>query len=320
MQINIRDLMDNIEDSSVEMEEANVVSSERIKELTRMKINELGATSAPKHGSKKKIVTVLVAAAVVSALGLSAYAALNGGLGGLTFGKSSWGPSIEEDIKHSMPGREYVSTVGYADSAEYKATAEWIAFDDSYDRDSKIVDAFEAECRRTGVDPFAEKYGDYLIYSQEMADKVDEITAKYNLKLHKNITDCDEKVLKDKCGDVFSDGITGGGYMYEDGTFQLDCTYKNCEFQIRRCMKGYFDTTFLNVGDIGKFEQWTYVTKEGYTVSCSLRNDGYGLITIDLEDCFISINVLTWDSDMNKVVHTKAEIEELVDQMKFSKL
>ena len=43
MQINIRDLMDNIEDSSVELEDANVVSSERIKELTKMKINESGA-------------------------------------------------------------------------------------------------------------------------------------------------------------------------------------------------------------------------------------------------------------------------------------
>ena len=108
--------------------------------------------------------------------------------------------------------------------------------------------------------------------------------------------------------------------MYEDGTFQLDCTYKNCDFQIRRCMKGYFDTSFLNVGDIGKFEQWTYVTKEGYTVNCGLRNDGYGLITIGLEDSFISINILPWDSELNEVVHTKAEIEELVEQMKFSKL
>ena len=83
MQINIRDLMDNIEDSSVELEEANVVSSERIKELTKMKINESGA--APKRSAKKKIVTVLVAVAVVSALGASAYAALTGGLGGLPF-------------------------------------------------------------------------------------------------------------------------------------------------------------------------------------------------------------------------------------------
>ena len=55
-------------------------------------------------------------------------------------------------------------------------------------------------------------------------------------------------------------------------------------------------------------------------MSCGLRDDGYGLITIDLEDCFISINILPWDSELNEVVHTKAEVEELVDQMKFSKL
>ena len=38
MKVNIYDLMENFEDSSVRMEENSVVSSERIKELTRMKI------------------------------------------------------------------------------------------------------------------------------------------------------------------------------------------------------------------------------------------------------------------------------------------
>ena len=38
MKVNIYDLMENIEDSSVRMEDNSVVSSERIKELTRMKI------------------------------------------------------------------------------------------------------------------------------------------------------------------------------------------------------------------------------------------------------------------------------------------
>ena len=319
MQINIRDLMDNIEDSSVELEDANVVSSERIKELTKMKINESRSGSASKRSSKKKIVTVLVAVAVVSALGVSAYAALNGGLGGLTFGKSSWGPSIEEDIKYSMPERENVSVVGYADSDEYKATAEWIAFEDSYDRDFKIVNEYEAECRRTGKDPFGEKYPFYNIYSQEMADKVDEILAKYNLKLHTGWNDGRESVFRKKFGDLWSSEIIGAGYYYDDGTFSFDGTYKKMEFQAGRCMKGYFDTSYLNVGNIERFEQWTYVTKDGYTVNCGLRDDGYALITIDLEDCFVSINILPWDSDMNEAVHTKAEVEELVDQMNFSK-
>ena len=84
MQINIRDLMENIEDSSVELEDKNVVSSERIKELTKMKINEYGFKE--KRSSKKKFVTVLIAAAMVSALGISAYAAFRGGLEGVSFG------------------------------------------------------------------------------------------------------------------------------------------------------------------------------------------------------------------------------------------
>ena len=124
MKVHIRELMNNIEDSSVELEEQNVVSSERIKELTKMKIQN---TSNRKHGSKKTVLTIGIAVAVVAALGATAFAALNGGLTGLSFGKSSWGPSIEEDIKNSMPEREFISVVGYADSPEYKAMVAEIA-------------------------------------------------------------------------------------------------------------------------------------------------------------------------------------------------
>ena len=159
MKVNIRDLMNNIEDSSVNIEEQNVVSSERIKELTRMKIQNANR----KHGSKKTVLTIGIAVAVIAALGATTYAAISGGLGGLSFGRSSWGPSIEEDIKNSVPAREFVSVVGYADSPEYKATAEWLDFEDNYDRDRSILEAHDAEIRRTGVDPFAE-YNCYLIF------------------------------------------------------------------------------------------------------------------------------------------------------------
>ena len=66
MKVNIYDLMENFEDSSVRMEENSVVSSERIKELTRMKIQN---ASNKKRSSKKTILTVGIAVAVVAALG-----------------------------------------------------------------------------------------------------------------------------------------------------------------------------------------------------------------------------------------------------------
>ena len=323
MKINIRDLMENIEDSSVDLEETNVVSSERIKELTKMKINELGA--APKRKSKKTIITVLIAVAVVSALGITTFAAINGGLASRTFGKSTWAPEDETYVdsdgeEYTFPEREFISLQGYADSPEFQATGEWLEFEDGYDRDFSIVTAFDEEVKRTGVDPFEEKYGAYLIYSQEMADKVDEITAKYNLQLHKNLSDCDTDIVREKFGNVFSEEVFGAGYMYDDGTFQLDCTYKNIEFQIRRCMRGYFDTVYLNVGNIDNYEQWTYVTKDGYTVYLGIRSDGHAVISIDLEDSFVSMSIMPWDSDLNQVIHTRAELEDLVDQIDFSLL
>lgn len=323
MKINIRDLMENIEDSSVDLEETNVVSSERIKELTKMKINELGV--APKRKSKKTIITVLIAVAVVSALGITTFAAINGGLASRTFGKSTWAPEdetyVDSDGEHyTFPEREFISLQGYADSPEFQATGEWLEFEDGYDRDFSIVTAFDEEVKRTGVDPFEEKYGAYLIYSQEMADKVDEITAKYNLQLHKNLSDCDTDIVREKFGNVFSEEVFGAGYMYDDGTFQLDGTYKNIEFQIRRCMRGYFDTVYLNVGNIDNYEQWTYVTKDGYTVYLGIRSDGHAVISIDLEDSFVSMSIMPWDSDLNQVIHTREELEDLVDQIDFSLL
>ena len=320
MKVHIRELMNNIEDSSVELEEQNVVSSERIKELTKMKIQN---TSNRKHGSKKTVLTIGIAVAVVAALGATAFAALNGGLAGLSFGKSSWGPSIEEDIKNSMPEREFISVVGYADSPEYKATAEWLEFEDGYDRDGKILDAHDEEIRRTGVDPFAE-YDCYLVWSQEMVDKINEITAKYDLKIHKNRTDCSEKTLEDKYGDIFSGDFAGDGYMYEDGTFSLDAICNGINFQIGRCMRGYFDTTYLNVGNKANFEEYEYTTKSGVKVTISMGKDGLGydkwIITANLENSFVTINVMPYDYDLNIKTYTKADIQDLADHIDFTKL
>ena len=322
MQVNIRDLMENIEDSSVDLEESSVVSSERIKELTKMKINEYGIK--PKRNTKK-LVTILIAVAVVSAVGIAAYAGITHGLESQTFGKSTWAPEEEMPVGESgesyiIPEREYISLQGYVDSPEYQATAEWVKFEDGYDRDFSIVNEYDAECKRTGVDVFGEKYPCYCIYSQEMADKVDEILAKYNLKLHTGMADGNYELFRERFGEIWTADVIGAGYFYDDGTFQFDATYKNIEFQIRRCMRGYFDTVYLNVGNIDSYEQWTYVTKDGIPVNIAMSADGRAIISADLENSFVSLNVLPWDSDLNEVVHTREELEDLVDHINFSVL
>ena len=277
-------------------------------------------TEMPKNNTKKKAVTVILVAAIVSALGLSVYAAIRG-LESLTFGKGAYGPTIEEDIKNSMPTHEYISLQGYSDSPEYKATAAWLEFESSYDTDMSIMDAYDKECKRTKTDPFQEKYGNYGIYSQEMADKLEEILAKFNLKLHTGFADCNEKILKEKGIDVFSSSASGVGYMYDDGTFHLDSTFNGAHFQLVRNMRGYFDNTYLNIGDRTGYEQWTYKTKSGVTVNIAYSvKDGEfqkAVISADLEKSFVSVNVLPWNDDLELNNLTKEDIEKLANEINF---
>jgi hypothetical protein len=325
MKVNIRELMNNIEDSSVQLEEQNVVSAERIKELTKMKINGNGNTV--KHNSKKKVVTVIIAAAVVSAMGISAYAAFKGGLEGVAFGQPTGSTESTEAEMTRYPEldpakNQMISLQGYSDTDEYKASKEWREFEDNYDKDWSICDAYDKECKRTKKDPFEEKYPGYGIYSQEMADKADELIKKYNLKLRGKMLDMDinEKVLQEKFGDIWT-GIVGAGYCYEDGTFSLDADYEKVSFQIRRVMKGSFDTVYLNVGQISSYEQWTYKTKCGVEVSIALNNRG-GVVLANTPKGFVAINLCeNWDEDGNPMPpYTKAQIEDLADHINFNNL
>ena len=280
-------------------------------------------TEMPTKNTKKKAVTIILVAAVISALGLSVYAAIRG-LEAQSFGKSSWGPSIEEDIKNSLPAKENISLVGYNDSPEYKATGEWLRFEEGYDQDLKISEAYDKEVRRTHKDLFGDKYPGYNIYSQEMADKLEEIMSKYGLKSHGKHSDCDEKILKEKGINVFSSSASGAGYIYENGTFNMDSTYNGIHFQLGRTMRGYFEPTYLNIGNRDNYEEWTYKTKDGTTVTIAYSNVGgefkKALISVNLEKSFVSVNVLPWNDDLELVNLTKADIEKLADEINFSAL
>ena len=72
MEWSIRELLNGMEDSSVPMEEPNVVSAMRIKELTKMKIQQ--KETKPARTIRKRILTLILAAVLILALGVTAYA------------------------------------------------------------------------------------------------------------------------------------------------------------------------------------------------------------------------------------------------------
>ncbi len=72
MEVNIRELLEGLEDCSVPMNDENVVSANRIKELTKMKIEP--RNRKPRNGARKRIIAFALAAALILSMGVVVYA------------------------------------------------------------------------------------------------------------------------------------------------------------------------------------------------------------------------------------------------------
>ena len=105
MEIRIHELLNGYEDSSVSMEETNIVSAMRIKELAEMKIEQTETLYKPLHTARKRILTLALAAALMLSLGIAAYSA-----GQVIFG---WGENMEihaEKTEGGIQTNVYVHT------------------------------------------------------------------------------------------------------------------------------------------------------------------------------------------------------------------
>ena len=316
MELNIRDLLNNIQDSSVSMNEDQVVSAERIKELTKIKLQE----EQQKHNRKglKRFITIGVAVAVVSALGCAtAYAIHEHKLKNMaidsepTIVTRQWTSPINGELIIESFEVQTISLQGYEESPEYMALKEWEDFLATYDPDNEIL--FSVGNSTTQWD---EKYGlcGYTCYSQEMADKIDEIIAKYDLTLHPGPLEVFYmEEINSTYGPIMKDA-TYMGYYYPDGTIHLDGDFGEYGFQFRRSMKGVFDPIALNVGNIEDYEEWEYETSEGFTVLLAL-SEHKALILADLDDAFVSVNVLLDFSVSGNAKMSKEDLENMADHL-----
>lgn len=282
--------------------------------------------------SLRWLVTLAASVALLAALSALAVAANFFGLrDALLPEKGSVNVTDERGVV--VPGeyeyKDFVSLSGWGDTPESKALAEWEAFRDSYDPDGAIIGAIGNE--PTG---FEEDYGLYLVYTQEMADKLEEIVAKYDLKLHRWMEDVFPETWPVAAGDFCGENVMPyTGYIYENGTFRFDGDaelgagelkgYGTIEYQFSRSVKGTFDDVALNIGDLGDFEEWGYQTAGGTWVTLGLGARNRSLILADLGDSFVLVNVLTGrqgDDTFSSGPIGREELEELADSFFYSAL
>ena len=126
------------------------------------------------------------------------------------------------------------------------------------------------------------------------------------------------------------------GYFYEAGNFKVEFDMEMLDQEnswshpmhntIYYSRKDNFDDTTLNVGKVEFWEQWTYTNRTGYEVM--IANSQFGAVVIcDKAESIIYMNIDNcFETDWNnvtgeyatKIMMTKKQLEEVVDQIDFS--
>lgn len=210
----------------------------------------------------------------------------------------------------------HLSLSGYINTPESQGLAEWNDFLASYDPDGTIL-------KVTGnyTDPALDKYRCYLVYTQDMADRLEEIAAKYHLTLHtrEHVVENQEEWIS-LLGDFLGDTTAYSGRLYEDGTLHYDGYLTTAggmrlDYQLRRSVKGALNDVYLSVDDLSTYEEWYYKTDEGREITLDL-GPGRGFLLTDLGDCFVFVAVLG-GTDQGV---TKQDMKNLADSFDFSLL
>ena len=284
---------------------------------------------------------VVLAAVLAGSLlvATTAYAIYTYGLRDLHMGKET---VLDLSKREELPGEvsekdipqkevDIITLGGIAGSPEYDACSEWKAFLEGYDTDGAMLSEIG-----NGFAGLGEYELVYNCYTQDMANKVDEICEKYELSKLQGLTIvndyaalCRQTNIGDICagadGSVRWDFV--GGHLYDDGTFAMDgrVIWKGsadskllcvADYQFERTMKGSFNPFTLNVGRIEEYHEWEYSSESGQTVllaNSSLK----ALIIVERDNSFIVVNILG-DLLPDTFEMSDEMLEELADLFDFS--
>lgn len=216
-----------------------------------------------------------------------------------------------------------LSLQGFADSPNYQAAKEWMEFLNSYDTDKSILHSLSNE----EVDSFNDEYYSYTCYTDEMANKIEEICKKYGLQkqgipLHEQSWDniCHALQVNDLIS--ITSGIqveAGGGYIYRSGTFKVDTNIafsqsENwCSLEIYCTAKTDFDDVYMVIADMDSYEQWNYTRADGIEVLIAMRSDSAFIFAENTNYFFKAGLAFTSESEINK-----QSVEQLAEDLNLS--
>ena len=299
-------------------------------------IEEAAPAAAPKTRSLRR--PLLIAAAIAAALllvGCGIVYALR--LQDMSIGKATYTQRFDDKGKAIDPvekSMDIITPYGRSGDAIQQALKEWYEFQESYDPDYLLA---TNEPDIPGI-PNQYEYT-YSCYTQEMVDKVDEIAAKYNLKLLEGwipfqryqsdifLEETGIRSLLRQDSDAQITGMAGMLYLPYNFSMDFELVTENAGKLMTSygyARKDYFPRAFPGGMDIDAYEQWDHTTPDGTKVLLALSGKGQGEIIAEQENAMIMISIdgnratsHTNYPDASEVM-TKAELESIADQFDYS--
>ena len=268
-----------------------------------------------KHTPMRRAVSVALAAALLLALSLTAYATDLFGIKDFIMPDDYQSDFAIENEAPDASTYQTIAISGYASSPEAKASAEWEDFYWEYVANNEIPNE--------NVDGLPEQAGYYGAYNREMYEKLLEIADMYDLALVENIEN-------GKRAGHLSDGKEWYYYSYANGNFKEEGDFVASDgvtvsYSLARHVKGYLSTITLDILDAENWKSWNYTTPAGDAAAVGLSGDltakdgsalgNRGLILVDLGDCFVSVLVTEWGEPI-----TETAMQELAENIDYARL
>ena len=244
-------------------------------------------------------------------------------------------PEPREEMVTTVTEKQIVYLAGYRGTPEYEAQREWADFTENVREQWRNYDSGNL----SREEPW---YRLYDCMDDNMADKLDEVLEKYDLRHHETLTSfSDFQELCQALGtekpfnkDVFTE--TDGrcsGYAYDDGSFSMEGFVQLDDgatvlFHISRCRKGVFNEhPYVNAVDLSRFEESEYVSGQGIRAEISSRLEEYTDVTgrAIIPTTFIMVDrpesVVSFHAEITPLISgvdsalTQSQAEELIEMI-----
>ena len=244
-------------------------------------------------------------------------------------------PEPREEMVTTVTEKQIVYLAGYRGTPEYEAQREWADFTENVREQWRNYDSGNL----SREEPW---YRLYDCMDDNMADKLDEVLEKYDLRHHETLTSFSNfQELCQALGtekpfnkDVFTE--TDGrcsGYAYDDGSFSMEGFVQLDDgatvlFHISRCRKGVFNEhPYVNAVDLSRFEESEYVSGQGIRAEISSRLEEYTDVTgrAIIPTTFIMVDrpesVVSFHAEITPLISgvdsalTQSQAEELIEMI-----